>query len=463
MNFVAQSTLSDLNFKKFLIVFILPFVSVLMFYQMSFGLNMAVFGFVVNLFLLSNSKVSSREKLGSLIISIVLCFNFFWYADEASFFSLFCWTVFIAFRTMDHTVPVLVFPFIYLLNLLIFPVRIFIGYTWLPEFKRQENIIGKTIAYVIFPLIILGVFLFVYGIIEPRMVSFLKFNFELDFEMVFIYLFSFYLLFNLIYMYIPEAVKEYFYEISQDLNYEMNYEPKPTFGFMDIQLEKKSGEIAFTLLNMAILILLFLYNQEKGGQTISEDLHMRVNTIIFSIVMAIALIMFYFQGSFNFIKGGNYLRVQAYIWLGLNSILVISAFARNFQYISSFGLTYKRIGVIVFLLLCLTGLVFTAIKIMKKKTNYYLVFRMFYICLFLFLILSTINWSSIVTRYNLKYVAKPDMEYLGVLRYNKHLLLEPNISGELNGNIQLMIKEYVSDSRHNSILESSGYDLYYIR
>ena len=82
MNFVAQSTLSDLNFKKFLIVFILPFVSVLMFYQMSFGLNMAVFGLVVNLLILSDTEVSAKEKLAYLVIAIALCFNFFWYADH---------------------------------------------------------------------------------------------------------------------------------------------------------------------------------------------------------------------------------------------------------------------------------------------------------------------------------------------------------------------------------------------
>lgn len=463
MSFVAQSTLSDLNFKKFLIVFILPFVSVLMFYQMSFGLNMAVFGLVVNLLILSDTEVSAKEKLAYLVIAIALCFNFFWYADEISFFSLFCWTIFIAFRSMDHTTPTVFFPFIYFFNLLIFPVRIFLGNTWLPEFRRQDNILGKAIAFIVIPFIILSVFLFLYTTIEPRLMLFFKFDIELNFEIVFIYLFSFYMIFNLIYMYIPDILKDYFAKISIDYNFKLNYKPRPTFDFLDIHLEKKSGEIAFTLLNIVIIVLLVLYNQEVRSQTLSEDLRQHVNTIIFSIIMAIFLIMFYFQGSFNFISRGRYLRSQAYIWLGLNSLLVVSAFARNFLYISTFGLTFKRIGVIIFLILCLIGLVFTAYKIMKKKTNFFLINNMFYLCFFVFIITSLINWSSIVTKYNIKYESKPDWEYLIRLNYNKHLILQSNNYENLNDHAKLMLKNYESEVKYNSILESAGYDLYYLR
>ncbi|MBL0192471.1 MAG: DUF4173 domain-containing protein [Saprospiraceae bacterium] len=217
------------------------------------------------------------------------------------------------------------------------------------------------------------------------------------------------------------------------------------------------------MLNIVIIVLLVLYNQEVRSQTLSEDLHQHVNTIIFSIIMAIFLIMFYFQGSFNFISRGRYLRSQAYIWLGLNSLLVVSAFARNFLYISTFGLTFKRIGVIIFLILCLTGLVFTAYKIMKKKTNFFLINNMFYVCFFVFIITSLINWSSIVTKYNIKYESKPDWEYLSRLNYNKHLILQSNNYENLNDHAKLLLKNYESEVKHNSILESSGYDLYYIR
>jgi hypothetical protein len=49
----------------------------------------------------------------------------------------------------------------------------------------------------------------------------------------------------------------------------------------------------------------------------SDEVHQRVATIIFSIVLAIGLIMFYFKSTFNFDEKAGLLKKLAYLWIFL--------------------------------------------------------------------------------------------------------------------------------------------------
>ena len=57
--------------------------------------------------------------------------------------------------------------------------------------------------------------------------------------------------------------------------------------------------------------------------------------------MAIGVIMFYFKGSFNF-DTKQIFENFGKIWVFLNAVLVISAFAKNSEYVLNLGLTYKK-------------------------------------------------------------------------------------------------------------------------
>ena len=59
----------------------------------------------------------------------------------------------------------------------------------------------------------------------------------------------------------------------------------------------------------------------------------------------------------------------AKIWIILNAVLIVSTIIKNSEYVSSFGLTYKRLGVYAFLILAIIGLVYTFLKIAKQKTK----------------------------------------------------------------------------------------------
>jgi hypothetical protein len=109
------------------------------------------------------------------------------------------------------------------------------------------------------------------------------------------------------------------------------------------------------------------YEVSKTPNQLSEETHERVNAVIMSIIMAILVIMFYFKSDFNFDPKAGLMKILAKIWIFLNAVLVLSAAVKNYEYIISYGFTYKRLGVFAFLLLSLVGLALTFLKIQKKK------------------------------------------------------------------------------------------------
>jgi Domain of unknown function (DUF4173) len=165
----------------------------------------------------------------------------------------------------------------------------------------------------------------------------------------------------------------------------------------------------FVLLNLLVLIVnvgdinyLLITKKLPAGISYSQFVHQGINALITSIIIAIAIVLFYFRGGLNFFAKSKAIKVLACIWILQNAFMVYSTSCRNTLYITECGLTYKRIGVYVYLLLALTGLITTFIKIIKLKSNSFL-FRangwIFYVFL---IILSFPNWDRIITQYNVK-------------------------------------------------------------
>lgn len=168
------------------------------------------------------------------------------------------------------------------------------------------------------------------------------------------------------------------------------------------------GLISFSALN----ILLFFLNGIDiwwlwlGGNILevtnySAELHDGTNTLIFSIVLAMAIIVYFFRGNLNFYSKNKTLKVLAIAWMVQNCILIISVFVRDAHYIEFYGLTHKRIGVLVFAILCIIGLATVYLKVAKQKTLFYLLKVNGNIWFILLLAFSAINWDILIAKYNL--------------------------------------------------------------
>lgn len=170
---------------------------------------------------------------------------------------------------------------------------------------------------------------------------------------------------------------------------------------------------------------------------------------MFSIVLAIILILYFFRGNLNFYKENQQLKTLTYVWISLNILLIIFTSYKNFTYVEALGLTYKRIGVFVYLLLTLTGLITAYIKVAEIKSFIYLV-RTNIATVFAFLIISAaIPWDRTITHFNLSTLENPDIHYLIDLGDTNSIQLYKyakvkSVDYDMKISIQEKYKEYIT-------------------
>jgi|SRR5688572_23075164 len=140
-------------------------------------------------------------------------------------------------------------------------------------------------------------------------------------------------------------------------------------------------------------------NFKWEGQYLKQFVHEGTWLLIISILLSIAIVLYYFRGALNF-EANKTLKYLSYIWLIQNAILAISVAIRNIHYITNFNLAYKRIGVIIFLVLTLYGLITVYIKVKNKYSPFYLFRTNFHALLTVLIICSFINWDTFIAKYN---------------------------------------------------------------
>ncbi|WP_443946546.1 DUF4173 domain-containing protein [Pedobacter sp. AW1-32] len=184
----------------------------------------------------------------------------------------------------------------------------------------------------------------------------------------------------------------------------------------------------FLLLGLNLIDITTLWFGYKPTGNFSADLHKGTESLIFSIVLAMMIILYFFRGNLNFYYKRKPLQYLAYLWIIQNLILIVSVLLRDSFYIEFYGLTHKRIGVLVFAILCIIGLGTVYFKVAKQKTLFYLLKLNGSIWFVLLLGFSTINWDIFITRYNLAYSNQIslDVDYLLSLSDKTLPLLDKN-------------------------------------
>ena len=205
------------------------------------------------------------------------------------------------------------------------------------------------------------------------------------------------------------------------------------FSIPKLKQENQLGIILISLLNVLIVIFLItditfiITNLDIRASVFSNQVHSGINALIASIIIAIVILLYVFRGNLNFYKDNKTVKNLAFTWIVLNALLVLSIAVKNSQYIYYFGLTYKRIGVMVYLILTLTGLITTLLKIDKIK-NIWFLFRINTKAAFIVLVVSAmVNWDYHITNYNFNAAKSMDFKYLIELSNNNTLLLKEQI------------------------------------
>lgn len=405
----------------------------LLFYNEGVGVNLAIFSFALTTIICYyfHEQLKSRTHLVLVTTSILSCFAFAWYGDFASFLALSLSIIFLQFKTQEPNLKMLqVIPLVFL-NGITTVGRVFMFSQYIPKHQVNNGFAKKIIAYFVIPTVFLGLFLIVYTFGSKHFSAlFTDYYLDVDiWDLILIAGFGFYISFSFWNYWIPEVCYEKNELLDDDFKEGEKELKQSSFSFLDIDFERKSGEITLFLLNALLLVFIVTYNYEQFFEVVkksnlSSDTHERVNAVIFSIVMAVGVILFYFKGGFNFDTKAKSLKNLAKVWIVLNSVLILSTLVKNSEYVSFYGLTYKRLGVYAFLILAVIGLIISFMKINKQKTNAFLFNKMFWCFYGTILLCSFVNWGNLITRYNLAVNKGLDYEFLIDLNFNDSLFME---------------------------------------
>jgi hypothetical protein len=177
-----------------------------------------------------------------------------------------------------------------------------------------------------------------------------------------------------------------------------------------LERERRMGVILLVTVNLLLLVVNVIdIDWVWWGFEVPQDfslkqfVHEGTWMLIISILLSMLIIMFLFRGNQNFYSRSGSLKQLAMLWVVQNFILGISVFLRNYHYISFHGLAYKRIGVIVFLIMVLVGLVTLFMKVRHRKSLYFLARVNSWAAFMLLIGLTTVDWDSFIVRTNLRH------------------------------------------------------------
>lgn len=252
-------------------------------------------------------------------------------------------------------------------------------------------------------------------------------------------------------------------------NLPMNLQPKERTSFFDTILSPDSeyftGLVLLGLLNVLLLIVnsldaAFLIGGESvlpEGITYSQYVHQGISMLILSIVFATVIIFFLFRNFHADHASARRLRQLAFLWVAQNMFMVAVSIDRNHSYIHVYGLSYRRIGVDIWLLLALAGLSLVLWKIVRQKTNAFVVKYFGWAC-FAVLIMSTpVNWDRLIFNYNSSLSRQFDLSYMNSLSWtilpDQHDYIKASNSGADVSSLELADRTYAFLNQHRYLQE----------
>lgn len=182
------------------------------------------------------------------------------------------------------------------------------------------------------------------------------------------------------------------------------------FQVLDLRKEWLMAAAVLGLVNALLLVVnaidinwLWFGFEPAPGFDLAQFVHEGTYVLIFSILLAMAIVLWFFRRNLNFYGPGlPWLRAGATAWVLQNAVLAVSVGLRNYYYIAHRGLAYKRIGVCFFLALTLFGLATMLLKIWQRRSVYALVRLNALAAYAVLLVLAAGNWEVWMARYNLQ-------------------------------------------------------------
>lgn len=330
--------------------------------------------------------------------------------------------------------------------------------------NKFAKFISRNLVLAIIPMLVFGVFFLIFFNANPVFNELVSnswqyiidfFSLSLDeatFGRIVFFLFGTYLVFSILFDWgISKNLLKFFPRNEHITSTEDASEHESNYQRNEYKIALMligSVNVLLLIINIIDINFLWLSFDYSQAGNLSKLVHEGTGTLIFSIFLSIAILLYYFRKDLNFYQKNKLLKYAAYTWIVQNAILIISVSLRNYYYIDFYGLTHLRIGVGVFLLITLIGLVTLWIKIRDLKSFFYM-FRINTWALYVvFMGLTLVNWDVLIARYNLANTFRNgvDFEYLLTLSNKTLPIIYENrskFSNEANQNwLQTRIEQY---------------------
>lgn len=407
------------------ILLVLVFLFSMLFYRQSAGVNYLLFAsaIIAGLLIRKTELIKSRSWITAAAFTFITSFCTMWYGNGFCVFANFISLTILAGISTDPRTSV-IFSFIYTwFSYWLSVIYMIVDYIRNRSKEVTENK-SRTFRFILvagIPLVISCLFISIYREANPFFNEWAaKINLDwLSIDWLLFTLFGFIMLYGFFHQKRITSINEYETQAPNELK------PGDSRRFVvagkeiTVADEILSGVVLLVSLNVLLLFVnildfnfLFIDHRLPAGVTFSEFVHQGIGAIILSIIFAIIIILFYFRGDLNFYTGNKKLKMLAYLWILQNVIMLVSTAIRNDMYIDVYGLTYKRIGVYVYLILAAAGLITTLVKIALLKTNMFLFRINSWICYLMLTLLTTVNWDLVITDTNLTKTSQPQVEYL---------------------------------------------------
>ncbi len=161
-----------------------------------------------------------------------------------------------------------------------------------------------------------------------------------------------------------------------------------------------SVNVLLFFVNLIDIIFVWFGKNHFKNTALANALHEGTYMLIFSIFLAMGILAYFFRQNLNFYPKNEFLKKLAFLWLFQNGILLVSVALRAIFYIQEHGLAYKRLGVLIFLVLTLLGLWTMFVKIKYHKSFYFLLQTNSWSVYVMLVLMSCVDWDTWIVQYN---------------------------------------------------------------
>lgn len=432
--------------KKLLVQYCSIALFTFLFYKSSIGINLVIFELISIILVFSFGKFSRSKHLYiTLIATIISLVSVLWHSSVLA-------------KTMNYVsffffISYTVYPFKSALNTIFLSVRnlVFSVVNFIEELLRnrmrkekKRNKRWRSLQYFILPVVFILIFIQLYSAASPDF-KFLSNKFfstisnlfdmipPINWTMVGVIILG---AFFSSYIYFSKEDKDLIQRDQNIIDHLKRERRHRTNKPYQLIYEHRTGLFLFSLLNilLAIVILTDIWNVwinfNWSGQFLKQFVHNGTYTLIFSILLSIALVLYYFRGNLNFFSKNKRLKLLVNVWVVQNALLALTVAIRNLRYIEHFNLAYKRIGVLFFLAATIYGLYTVYIKVNQKKSGSFLIRRNVFSVYLVMTIMSLFHWDAIIVKYNLRHAdhAFLHLDYLSSMPDNCLYLLDKPLS-----------------------------------